>query len=128
MILLDTDIMIDILRDYPPAVQWMQSLSDEAIALPGFVVMELIQGCETKRELANLRRKLLPFKIYWLEAYDCNGAVEIFSKYHLSHHIGIIDVMIGELAVSLKIPLYSFNKKHYSPITSLQIVQPYQKG
>lgn len=127
MILLDTDIMIDILRDYPPAVQWMQSLSDEAIALPGFVVMELIQGCETKRELANLRRKLLPFKIYWLETDDCNRAVEIFSRYHLSHHIGIIDVMIGQLAVSLKIPLYSFNKKHYLPITSLQIVQPYQK-
>lgn len=48
MILPDTDIMVDILRDYPPAVQWMQSLGDEAIALPGFVVMELIQGCQTK--------------------------------------------------------------------------------
>lgn len=120
--------MIDILRDYPPAVQWMQSLRDEAIALPGFVVMELIQGCEAKRDLTNLRKKLLPFKIYWLETDDCNRAVEIFSQYHLSHHIGIIDVMIGQLAISLKIPLYSFNKKHYSPITSLQIIQPYQKG
>lgn len=127
MILLDTDIMIDILRGYPPAVQWMQSLGDEDIALPRFVVMELIQGCETKRELTSLRKKLLPLKIYWLETDDCNRAVEIFSQYHLSHHIGIIDVMIGQLAVSLKTPLYSFNKKHYSSITSLQIIQPYQK-
>ncbi|RPJ54990.1 MAG: hypothetical protein EHM12_13065 [Dehalococcoidia bacterium] len=70
MILLDTDIMIDILRDYPPAVQWMQSLGDENIALPGFVVMELIQGCETKRELTSLRKKLLPFNLPVCKLYS----------------------------------------------------------
>jgi len=50
MILLDTDIMIDLLRNYPPAVVWLRSLGDEEIALPGFVVMELIQGCRNKAE------------------------------------------------------------------------------
>jgi predicted nucleic acid-binding protein len=42
MILLDSDIMIDFLRKYPPAINWLSSLEDEKIALPGYVVMELI--------------------------------------------------------------------------------------
>ena len=42
MVLLDTDVMIDILRQFPPAVSWLDSLNDEQIVLPGFVIMELI--------------------------------------------------------------------------------------
>ncbi|MBC8509487.1 MAG: hypothetical protein H8D34_31945 [Chloroflexi bacterium] len=48
MILLDSDVMIDLLRQYPPALQWFDALDeDEELALPGYVVMELIQGCQT---------------------------------------------------------------------------------
>lgn len=127
MILIDTDIMIDILRGYPPAVQWLQSLGDEAIALPGFVVMELIQGCQTKIELTNIRKRLAPFQVHWPEADDCNQAVELFTQYHLSHQMGIIDVLIGQSAVSINGSLYTFNKKHYAPIPGLKTVQPYRK-
>lgn len=55
MILLDTDIVIDLLRNYPPALAWLVSLDDEEIVLPGFVVMELIQGCRTKTEQEKVR-------------------------------------------------------------------------
>ena len=50
MILLDTDVMIDLLRKYPPAVAWLGSIGEEEVVLPGFVVMELIQGCRNKVE------------------------------------------------------------------------------
>ncbi len=45
MIILDTDIMIDLLRGYSNAIKWIESLGNEEIILPGFVVMELVQGC-----------------------------------------------------------------------------------
>ncbi|MBE9056747.1 type II toxin-antitoxin system VapC family toxin [Sphaerospermopsis sp. LEGE 08334] len=48
MILLDSDIVIDFLRKYPPAIIWLSSLGDEEIALPGYVAMELMQGCKNK--------------------------------------------------------------------------------
>jgi hypothetical protein len=44
--LLDTDILIDIQRNHLPAVQWFASLT-ELPEVPGFVVMELIQGAPT---------------------------------------------------------------------------------
>jgi len=41
MTLLDTDVMIDLLRQYPPAVAWLDSLGDEEIVLPGFAMRRL---------------------------------------------------------------------------------------
>jgi hypothetical protein len=49
MILLDSDVVIDLLRRYPPAVQWFDQLYiDEEVVISGYGVMELIQGCENK--------------------------------------------------------------------------------
>ena len=47
MVLVDTDVMVDLLRQHAPAVTWLNSLEDVEILLPGFVVMELTQGCRT---------------------------------------------------------------------------------
>lgn len=128
MVLLDTDVMIDILRGYPPALAWLHSLDGDAIALPGFVLMELIQGCHSRKEQQALSTELDPYKILWPTHSDCEEAVKLFTQYRLSHNIGIIDVLIGQLALSLELPLHTFNKKHYEPIPRLKTVQPYTKA
>lgn len=127
MVLLDTDVMIDILRGYTPALAWLRSLNDDVIALPGFVLMELIQGCKTKKGQQSLSKELDSYKILWPSHSDCNDAVKLFTRYRLSHNIGIIDVLIGQLALSFDLPLHTFNKKHYEPIPRLTTVQPYTK-
>ena len=39
MILLDSDVMIDLLRQYLPAMRWFDALDDEEeLRLPGYVV------------------------------------------------------------------------------------------
>lgn len=51
MICLDSDVMVDLLRQYPPATEWFDTLDeDEEIVLSGYVVMELIQGCKNRTE------------------------------------------------------------------------------
>jgi predicted nucleic acid-binding protein len=50
MILLDTDVMVDILRGYEPARQWLESATSQEIGVPGLVAMELLQGCQNGRE------------------------------------------------------------------------------
>ncbi len=49
MLLLDSDIMVDVLRHYPPAIAWLNSRTDQ-VALPGYVALELYQGCRNKSE------------------------------------------------------------------------------
>lgn len=128
MILLDTDVMIDLLRKYPPAIAWLNSLGEEKIAIPGFVVMELIQGCRNKKEQEMLEKDLGTYNIAWPSAETCNQAVSVFASLHLSHGLGILDALIGQVAVALDLSLYTFNQKHYATVPNLKTVQPYEKG
>ncbi|MBI5035022.1 MAG: PIN domain-containing protein [Chloroflexi bacterium] len=126
MLLLDTDVMIDLLREYPPAVKWI-STSSEEIVLPGYVVMELIQGCKSKVEQERLEKTLGAYAIAWASPQVCDEALAVFARYYLSHNVGIFDALIGQLAVSMHTTLHTFNQKHYTAIPNLKMVQPYQK-
>jgi len=46
MVLLDTDVVIDLLRSYPSALTWLDSLGDEELLLPGLVAMETDPGMQ----------------------------------------------------------------------------------
>lgn len=50
MYLLDTDVLIDIQREYAPALTWFATLT-ELLAVPGLVVMELIQNAQNARQV-----------------------------------------------------------------------------
>lgn len=54
--------------------------------------------------------------------------LSVFARYYLSHNLGIIDALIGQMAVSLDLPLHTFNQKHYETIPNLKLIQPYRKG
>jgi predicted nucleic acid-binding protein len=128
MVLLDSDVMIDILRQSSPALTWLDMLGDEEIVLPGFVVMELIQGCGNKTEQAMLKKTLALYTVVWPKAEVCDEALTVFSRFYLSHRIGIIDALIGQLAVSLDLPIQTFNQKHYAVIPNIKLAQPYTRG
>ena len=128
MIFPDTDVMIDLFRQYPPAIIWLESLGQEDIALPGFVAMELVLGCRNKIEQQRVERELGAYELVWPSPEACDEALSVFSRYHLSHGIGIIDALIGQTAVALDVPLYTFNQKHYLAVPNLKTVQPYKKG
>ena len=128
MILLDSDVMIDLLRQCPPAVAWLDTLGDEEIILPGFVVMELLQGCSNKAEQAKVEKVLAEFEVMWPLPDTCEAALKVFARYHLSQGIGFLDALIGQTAVALNLPLHTFNRKHYAVIPNLVIVEPYTKS
>lgn len=128
MILLDSDVMIELLRQQPAAVAWLESLGDERIMLPGFVVMELIQGCRDKMEQTKVEKTLARCKTVWPSPETCESALKLFALYRLSHNIGLLDALIGQTAVALNMPLYTFNRKHYAAIPDLQIIMPYVRS
>lgn len=128
MIVLDTDVLVDILRKYPPAQDWLESLGNTILFLPGYVIMELIQGCRNKAEKDKIEKFIKKFQITWPSSETCNKALSIFSCYHLSHGLGLLDALIGQTSVSLNAPLCTFNQKHYAIIPNLETIQPYKKS
>ena len=127
MLLLDTDVMIDLLRQYAPAVAWLDSLGEEEIVLPGFVAMELMQGCRNKQEQEKMEVDLAAYSVAWPSPTTCDAALAAFASYHLSHGLGILDALIGQMAVALHMPLHTFNQKHYLAMPHLTTIQPYEK-
>lgn len=65
MILLDTDVMVDIMRRHPPALAWLDSLGAEVVSISGLVAMELLQGCRDRKEQQQLESFLRPYQRYW---------------------------------------------------------------
>lgn len=127
MLLVDTDIMIDILRGYFPAKAWLTSLGKQPILLPGFVVMELHQGCRNTTEQHTLMKTLTPYRHVWPSEETCEQALSVFEQFHLSHGLGMLDALIGQTAISLGLPVHTFNRKHYEMIPGIRTIQPYKK-
>ena len=127
MILLDTDVMIDVLRGYEPAAEWLKGVASQEIGLPGLVVMELLQGSQNAREQRKLEKYLDGFLLFWATGDDCARALTDFSIFHLSHQLGIFDALIGETAVGLEANLATFNTRHYRALANLTTIQPYER-
>ncbi|VXD22932.1 PIN domain-containing protein [Planktothrix paucivesiculata] len=127
MYLLDTDILIDVQRGYLPAIAWFSSLT-EIPSVPGFVIMELIQGTGNSQQLRNLLKLVEPLPIIWPNETDFARALSDFTAYHLSHNLGLLDALIGACALGQNATLCTFNVKHYQAISGLQITQPYLRS
>jgi predicted nucleic acid-binding protein len=128
MVFVDTDIMVDILREYPPAVAWLQSLADEQILVSGFVCAELIQGCSNKAEQNKVTTFLADYQVAWPVPECCENALRLFCDHFLSNGLGLIDALIAQSALELGAALHTFNTKHYQCVPGLQLVAPYEKS
>lgn len=128
MTLVDTDVWIDCLRSIPAAMAWMQKNRSEQCTIPSIVAMELVAGCQNQAELVKTQKFLSAFEILWPEPTESVLALDLLAKYKLSFGIGIPDCMIAAMALTRRLPLYSFNVKHFQPIAGLVLKQPYSRG
>jgi predicted nucleic acid-binding protein len=126
MLLLDTDILIDIQRGYAPALTWFSSLSESPF-IPGFVVMELIQDAQNAQQVQKVIKLIAPLSVVWPTDKDCSRALSDFTSYHLTHGLGLIDSLIAACSNSLSATLCTFNVKHYKMIPGLILKQPYPR-
>jgi predicted nucleic acid-binding protein len=126
MRLVDSDGVIDLLRQHPPAVAWFASLPERP-GLPGFVLMELVAGCQTRAQMQRMMRYLRPFRIYWPTQADCERALQTFMRGHFTHRLGLVDALIGEGAVGLGATLVTFNVRHFQTVPGLVTEQPYTR-
>src|ERR1700686_2995850 len=100
MDLVGTDVLIDVQRGHPPALAWFGGLT-ELPAVPGFVVMELIQDARNTREVRRVLKLVAPLQVVWPTEVDCARALSDFTAYHLSYSLGLLDGLMAGCAVGL---------------------------
>lgn len=126
MILLDSDVVVDLLRGHPPALSWLRMASDgDALAVTGFTALECIQGCRNRAELKAFDALMREVDILWLSAAGCDEALERFRQERLSSGASVMDVLIAQTALEFNTPLHTFNIKHYRHMRGLELRQPY---
>lgn len=123
--LLDSDVMIDVQRGHPAAVAWYAAAPAGSLALPGYVLMELYQAAQNQQQTRGIDRLTYSLPLVWATDTEALQAVKNFRLLHLSHGIGLVDTLIAATALSLSVPLCTFNLKHYRQIPGLITEQPY---
>ena len=125
--LLDADVMIDVQRRHPAAAAWYASASSGSLALPGHVLMELHQSAQNQQQTLAANRLTRSLPLIWPRDAEALQAVANFRRLHLSHGLGLIDSLIAATALSLGVPLCTFNVKHFRHSPGLITEQPYQR-
>jgi predicted nucleic acid-binding protein len=126
MLVLDTDILIDVQRGHTAALAWFAGLM-VVPSVPGLVVMELIQGAHDARQVRQALRLTAPLPIVWPSTADYQRALADFTAFHLPHGLGLLDALIAACTVGLSAELCTFNSKHYRMVPGLVTVQPYTR-
>jgi hypothetical protein len=127
VILVDTDVMVDLLRNLPESVEWLCGLGDEVVILPGYVVMELVQGCRSRAELETVEQRIRDAVVVWPDPETCDRALTTYARCRFTSGLGLLDALVGQLAVSLNLPLHTFNEKHYAGMDGLVTTRPYAR-
>lgn len=126
--LLDTSILIDILRKDPVALSWYRTQGDDPQTVLGITPiawMETVSGGYDKLSRIRIVKSLRNFDIENLTPMDFDWARDMQLRYQLSHGDGILDCLIAAPCARLRVPLYTLNLKHFAPILGSLTAQPY---
>ena len=122
-LLIDTDILIDYLRDYPPAVEWLEALSVDLI-LSAINVAEIYSGMR-ESERPKIETLLECFTIIPVDAALAESGGLLRRDFGKSHGTGLADAIIAATVQKLGCSLATLNKKHFPMLDS--VIVPYQK-
>ena len=117
-LLLDTDVLIEYLRGRVEAVEYLNSLNDE-LYISVITVAELYAGVREGTERAQLDAFILAFTTLPIDAEIALRGGLLRREYGRSHGTGLADALLAATSLVCKIPLVSFNRKHFPMLHDL---------
>lgn len=121
--LIDTNVLIDTLRGYTPALSFLKGLETKTIS--NLVTFELVQGLSSKNELKKLEEFISKFDVLNLNTEIQELGLNIYKEYKFSHEVEIIDCLIAATAIHYNLILVTKNIKHFKSIKNLKTFLPY---
>ena len=116
---LDTTILIDVLRGHPKAVEYVLSL-DEVPACSEVSRVEVMRGLrsEERRPAEQLFQRLR-----WVDVDEpvARSAGELGRRLRRSHSgVGVADLIIAATAEEIRLPLATTNTKHFPMVKGIR--------
>lgn len=123
--ILETTVLVDFLREHPPAVHWFQVQTQSTFGITPIIWMEVIGGGPNKAKRLQAAHLLQQFEMLYLTQPDLDWAMQQQMTYELGYGVGMMDCLIASVSNRLQIPLYTHNLKHFTPILNALAQKPY---
>ena len=120
--LLDTTILIDLLRGRSSAQEYINTLSEKPL-LSSLTVAEVYAGMRHQREILLFEALLKDRVVVPINTQIAREGGQYRQQYHPSHGTGIIDALIAATAEKKGAILVTHNKKHFPMLNN--VVVPY---
>jgi len=120
--LLDTSIIIDILRKYKPDEDWLAEQG--SFGITRLVWLETLDGVKDKVAQRVAIRLLRDFQLVQVNSEDLIWATDQIIRFGLSHNVSSFDCLIAAPSQRLQLPLYTRNIKHFTPMLGAWAQQP----
>jgi predicted nucleic acid-binding protein len=120
--LLDTCILIDVLRGREPAVTYVSGLKSTP-AICAITATELIAGARGKREEEAIDRILATYEIAEIDLEIARLAGEYVRDFGKSHGVDPVDALVAATAKTKELDLATLNIKHFPMFKGLK--RPY---
>jgi hypothetical protein len=111
-LLLDTDILIDYLRDRPEAVAYIDNL-DDALSISVITAAELYAGVREGAERTRLDTFLLAFSVLPVDTEIAVRGGLLRRDFGKSHGTGLADALIAATVMAHQLRLVGLNRKHF---------------
>lgn len=122
MVLVDTDVLVDILRGQSDAAETLDRLSaTDSLATSIVTRMELISGYRNKDDLGEVGRLLRRFKVIPVNEGVSESAARLLEEYRLSHGLLIPAAFIAATAMHHDAGLLTRNIKHFAYLSELKL-------
>jgi tRNA(fMet)-specific endonuclease VapC len=121
MILLDTNILIEIFKGNGEIIDAVFDAGPENLSLCSITAMELYYGALNKLELQRIRKNLGAFRIIHLSTSISEVATLLIERYAKSHGLQIPDALIAATALETQSELFTLNIKDFTFISGLSL-------
>jgi predicted nucleic acid-binding protein len=122
----DTDILVDLARGLPRAVQFCRRAEVRSVLACSVIsALEMLAGCRTPQDQRLTLKSFASVEIVHVESGDSSDALQWYRRYRLSQGIGILDCFIAAAAARLGCVLHTLNLKHFRVVPGLRVKRPY---
>jgi predicted nucleic acid-binding protein len=121
MIVLDTNVLIEILKGNDETIKKVESLTD-SLCISSISVMELYYGALNKVELNKLEKFVSLFHIIHLNENISKISTKLIKKYAKSYSLDIPDSLIASTTLESDAILFTYNLKDFKYIENLALL------
>ncbi|MFA4662361.1 type II toxin-antitoxin system VapC family toxin [Pyrococcus kukulkanii] len=123
MYLIDTDVLIDVLRGMKEAKEFLLEIADEGLFISVITLSELLSGKETRDPVK--KEKLLRFLRKHFQILPIDEEIGILGgEIRRDYNIGLGDAIIAATAIVHGLSVVTENIRHFSKVEGLRVIKP----